>query len=144
MPDRFLTEDGPRPDLAERFGLLGCPEPGYPARTRRNVAEADAVLILGRGSRGSDLTRSLAQGAGLPVLWMHWAADEPFQPGDAAYIVRWLRTRGGNPERLMVAGNREGNRESGNPGIGAATFDLLDRVFAQLARLDKPAPPVKA
>jgi len=123
---------------ADQAGLAAAFKHGLPtAGFMPDRCIADAVLILGRGSRGSDLTRKLAQGARLPVLWMHWAADEPFQPGDAAYIVRWLRTRGGNPERLMVAGNREGNRESGNresgnPGIGAATFDLLDRAFAQL------------
>ena len=47
MPAGFLTEDGPRPDLAEAFGAVELPGASYATRRCRNVAEADAVLLFG-------------------------------------------------------------------------------------------------
>jgi hypothetical protein len=43
-PKGWLTEDGPAPELLAGFGLVECPEPGYTARRRRNVADCDAVV----------------------------------------------------------------------------------------------------
>jgi hypothetical protein len=42
----FLTEDGPDPSLKE-FGLVEHDEPGYPPRTRQNIADADGTVIFG-------------------------------------------------------------------------------------------------
>jgi hypothetical protein len=47
MPAGFLTEDGPRPALAEAFGAVELPGASYATRRRGNVAEADAVLLFG-------------------------------------------------------------------------------------------------
>jgi hypothetical protein len=56
-PRGWLTEAGPAPWLAD-WGLVECPEPGYAARRRRNVADCDAALLFGDpttpGSRGLD------------------------------------------------------------------------------------------
>src|SRR3954464_2058117 len=47
MPAGFLTEDGKRPDLAEAFGAVELTTADYPARPRRNAAEADATPWFG-------------------------------------------------------------------------------------------------
>jgi hypothetical protein len=39
MPLGFLTEDGPRPDFAEKFWAVEMPGGGYPERTRANVSD---------------------------------------------------------------------------------------------------------
>ena len=49
MPLGFLTEDGPRPDLAEAFGTAELRTADYPTRTRRNAAAS------GRVRRGAGL-----------------------------------------------------------------------------------------
>jgi Circularly permutated YpsA SLOG family len=52
-PLGWVTEDGPADWLAE-YGLLECPEPGHPARRRRNVMDADTMILIGdRTSPGS-------------------------------------------------------------------------------------------
>jgi hypothetical protein len=45
-PQGWLTNDGPAPGLAG-WGLVQCPEPGYPSRTRANVRDSDATLWFG-------------------------------------------------------------------------------------------------
>ena len=46
MPKGFRTEDGPRPDLAARYGLVEASTPGYPERTERNVQLADGTAVF--------------------------------------------------------------------------------------------------
>jgi hypothetical protein len=45
-PLGWMTEDGPAPWLAD-FGLVECPEPGYPARTTADVRDSDGLLWFG-------------------------------------------------------------------------------------------------
>src|SRR5262245_63695480 len=46
-PRGWQTEDGPAPWLgSDDWGLKEWSAPGYAARTRRNVEDADATLIL--------------------------------------------------------------------------------------------------
>jgi hypothetical protein len=47
MPRGFLTEDVPRPEFAELYGAAELPIDSYPARTERNVRDADATLWFG-------------------------------------------------------------------------------------------------
>lgn len=46
-PRGWMTEDGPAPWLGPLYGLQECQVPGYPARTRLNVAESDATIWVG-------------------------------------------------------------------------------------------------
>jgi hypothetical protein len=99
-PAGWETEAGPAPWLAG-FGLVECPEPGYAARRRRNVQDADAVLLFGDasspGSRG--LIRDCRERA------KGWVNVEPGVE-TPRMIVEWIRE---SPyvKTLMVAGNRE-------------------------------------
>jgi hypothetical protein len=45
-PKGWLTEKGPSLWLAD-FGLVECPEPGYPPRTRANVRDSDGSIWFG-------------------------------------------------------------------------------------------------
>ena len=68
MPRGWLTEDGPRPEYAELYGMLECPIGGYPARTEMNIENADATLILAGDvlSPGTKLTAQICQKLGKP------------------------------------------------------------------------------
>jgi hypothetical protein len=105
----WQTEAGPAPWLAD-YGLIECPTVGYPARTRLNVAAANAVLWLGDvSSPGGKLTLSYAKARGMP------SHRVPFGVRLAEIAAGWLRRHVRSGAVLLVAGNRE----SSCPGIGA-------------------------
>ena len=124
VPRGRRAEDGP---LGEEYaGMVETAGAGYPARTRRNVAESDATLILTHGApdRGTRLTLKTAQAKAKPVLVVD-LADTP--PGAAlAEIAGWLR--GMTPGTLNVAGPRE----SRQPGLQAEAQALLERLLSRL------------
>ena len=114
VPKGRRTEDGALPH--DYAGMVETESADYPGRTRRNVAAADATLILTRGSpdRGTALTVRTARSLGKPLLIVD--LDE----ADArARIAAWLRPLGGGT--LNVAGPRE----SRVPGIYQAARALL-------------------
>jgi hypothetical protein len=124
LPRGLLTEDGVGPELVRRFGL--CEMPGlamaparaYAQRTRANVRDSDATLIVGDvASPGSALTRRAAEAEGRPCLVVAWRPGHTQPSPDAAR--RWLAEH--RPLTLNVAGNRE----SRAPGIGAVTRALV-------------------
>lgn len=126
-PKGWLTEDGPAHWLAD-YGLVECPDPGYAARTHANVLRADATLLLvcgiiGYGSRGSRLVSGLACAAGKTLI----VVDLDRQP-DAAATAHRIAVEAALPPVLNVAGNRE----SGNPGIGAKAGRFLIDLFTIL------------
>ena len=54
----FRTKSGPRADYAGLYGLTELDSEDYPTRTRQNVADADATLVLYcKESAGVSLTR---------------------------------------------------------------------------------------
>jgi hypothetical protein len=121
----WLTENGPAPWLAD-FGLVECPVAGYPARTRLNVALADAALWFGdQASPGGKLTLSSCRAKGIPCLIVRESVTPEYAAG-------WLRAyvfpgrEGG--VTLLVAGNRE----SSAPGIGDRVEAFLGRTLGLL------------
>ena len=109
-PYGWRTEDGPQKPLLEGYGLKMCLEPGYPARTRRNIEDADLTIIFGRiDSPGSKLTHNLCIQLG-----------KPFAVNPQAGMLRKLVDKP-NVKVLNVAGNRE----SKCPGIQALVKKLL-------------------
>jgi len=94
------AEDGRIPD---RYPLCETASADYPSRTAANVRDADATLVLtlGRGrSRGTALTRRLAEDQGKPMLEVHLAgASRP------ETVQEWLEGLGVGT--LNVAGPRE-------------------------------------
>ena len=81
MPKGWLTEDGPRPDLAVTYGLEEAGTASYPDRTERNVLASDGTVVFGDArSRGSMLTVRLCQRHEEPVCVLPLDGDRLMQP----------------------------------------------------------------
>ena len=117
IPKGRRAEDGPLPDVY--CGMEETASRDYAVRTRRNVATADATLILTRGApdRGTSLTIRTAQAQGRPLLVVD-LADTP-APEARRRIAAWL---GAMPAGTL---NVAGPRESRKPGIHAEARALL-------------------
>ena len=117
VPKGRLAEDG---TIDARYGGLREADSTDPAvRTRLNVRDSDATLIISRGplTGGSLLTFREAGRLGRPVFHLDLAEDPP---ADAVTRLRaWLQ--GVRPKTLNVAGPRA----SGDPGIGELAAAVL-------------------
>ena len=112
------AEDGPIPP---QYPLEETASAAYRVRTRMNVRDSDATLILCHGplTGGTKLTASIARRMGRPLR----IADLSRRV-QAPAAAAWLRKH--NAVRLNVAGPRE----SQAPGIGAEARRFLMRVLA--------------
>src|SRR4030095_2247245 len=78
-PQEWWTETGSNEELLRGFGLVECSEPGYEARTKKNVLDSDGTMLLGSyASGGSAMTARIASEAGKPFFHVSFplAADE--------------------------------------------------------------------
>jgi hypothetical protein len=119
-PKGRRAEDGVIP---ERYTLVETPSRDYRQRTRWNVRDSDATLILVAGelSGGSRLTANAARSLGKPLFVGD--LDLYATPEKVRDFVEMHRVR-----TLNVAGPRE----SRCPGIHARAYGLLRRVIADL------------
>ena len=115
-PSGRRAEDGP---LHERYRMRETEGEGYRQRTKRNVADSDATLILNTGelSDGSLATLRLAERAGKPVRVV--ALDSDKLATEAERVNEWLVAN--NVAVLNIAGPRESKR----PGIYQEALDFL-------------------
>src|SRR5215471_15813176 len=68
-PQGWWTESGTDKQLLRSFGLTECFEPGYDARTKRNVLDSDGTLLLGSyATGGSAMTAKITSEAGKPFF----------------------------------------------------------------------------
>lgn len=105
-PQGRLAEDGPIP---RRYRLRQLRTPSYSARTRANVRDADATLILTSGplTGGTLLTAQTAAEMNKPLLLIDLARE----PDPLPRIRRWLaRIAKSAPITLNVAGPRASQR----------------------------------
>lgn len=116
------AEDGPVP---ERYLLRETSTPYYPHRTRLNVEEADATLILAAGplTGGTALTAGIAEKKGR----LHLVLD-PESPDALDRAAAWIADEG--VETLNVAGPRE----SSAPGVYEAARAFMDALLLRLSR----------
>ena len=122
MPLGWLTEDGPRPDLAALYGAAEMPTARYRARTEQNVRDSDATLWFGSvDSPGAKVTLQAAESMGKPRMIVR--AGREVRPSD---VAAWIAE-----QRVRVL-NVAGNRESKAPGIGGRVERFLCVVFARL------------
>jgi len=115
--DRW-AEDGP---IAVCYPLTETPQRDPAQRTAWNVRDADATLVLTRGSPrgGTAFTVQCARAAGRPCRVVDLESG-----ADAALIARWIEHSGA---RVL---NVAGPRESQAPGIHADALALLGEVLA--------------
>ena len=121
-PQHWWTEAVAEEAILRGFGLVECAEPGYDARTKRNVVDADATVIFGAYSTGgSALTAKIAEEERMPLFHVAFPQTES-EEGLEAVSVRfreWL-------DRFQIGVlNVAGNRESVNPGIQEFTRRFL-------------------
>jgi hypothetical protein len=100
-PADCMAEDGV---IDVRYGLAPLPQGSYAERTRRNVLDSDATLILyfGELEGGTALTAECCEKQGRPLLHIDALAMNPGQAAESArdFVVR------NAVQRLNVAGPR--------------------------------------
>ncbi|HEU5055839.1 MAG TPA: putative molybdenum carrier protein [Kofleriaceae bacterium] len=119
------AEDGRIP---ERFRLVETTSADYAVRTERNVLDADATLLVTRGTPtgGSALTAALARKHDRPLLHLDLAREsEP-----VAAVREWLAAR------AIGCLNVAGPRESSCPGIAQDVRALLVSALRGDRRVD--------
>lgn len=121
------AEDGTIP---ARYPVTSLPERAYATRTRRNVQDSDATVVIHRGplAGGSLLTAREARHAGRPMLRLD------AEHLDARASARQLRdfVLKHRPRALNVAGPRA----SEWPGGRRRAFAVVRRLLQSLARDD--------
>lgn len=122
------AEDGRIPDV---YNVSETASSAYPARTRKNVSDADATLVFTVGdlTRGSQLTVNTARSMRRPYLHIDLTDGDE----QSVYkIVRWIEISNGlEPiDSLNVAGSRE----SRFPGIG----ERVKRIMVQALKRMTP------
>ncbi len=108
------AEDGAIPAV---YQLAETPSRSYQQRTRWNVRDSDATLIISQRSEltgGSKRTQELAAAMGKPCLHLHAGMDM------AAALREFLG------KHAVSVLNVAGPRESTEPGIGAFVMVTLD------------------
>jgi hypothetical protein len=114
MPLGWLTEDGPRPEYADLYGMEEADSPDYALRTKINAEAGDLTLWLGPGlAIHYGPTKSACEASCKPYLRIRdlSPASAFIQAG---YIAKQLMYRA--PDGIVL--NIAGNRESTEPGIG--------------------------
>ncbi len=118
-PRGYKTEAGEQAETLKAFGLLEHSSSNYRQRTKQNVIDSDATLILATdpGSDGTKLTIQYCEAFEKPYLVI--------QPSDAsiAQIQKFIDDQ--RPSVLNIAGNRE----SKSKGITARTEAILRALF---------------
>lgn len=128
MPRGWKTENGPKPEYGDIFGMIEHEFSDYPSRTEDNIKLAQGTVIFGKRSPGSNLTEELCRKLGKPCCWIGIVDKEAemtegengtIHLSDIADFRAWIRSC--NISILNCAGNRE----SRNPGIAKFTEEFL-------------------
>ena len=113
-PKNRRAEDG---EIPEHYPLTETSTDKYPQRTRKNVQDSDATLIITNGakSRGTKLTAETALKQKKPYLIINPNKDSAIE------LLEWLQKE--KPQILNIAGPRY----SENPLLEEFTKNLLSR-----------------
>jgi hypothetical protein len=118
----FVTETGPCPEFADRFGAAELQADSDPTQPESNVQGSDATLWFGETTTSSaHATVDACQRFGKPCMPVYPAAS--FDP---SHVAAWIAEH--KIKTLNVAGS--GEREE--PGIGARVEWFLGQVLQQL------------
>ena len=107
-----------------RYQMRETESKDYRQRTRRNVADSDATLILNLGelANGSLATRHFAERVNKPVRVV--ALDAGDLATEAARVHEWLA------DNAIAVLNVAGPRESKRPGIYRNALAFLELLYA--------------
>jgi hypothetical protein len=104
MPKGFKTEDGPRSEYADLYGMQEANRSDYPTRTRLNVAESPLTLFIGpnHSSAGAMATRSAVLSQSFKtIMFIRFPLEE------REYTTGWLAREIRHTEIVNIAGNRD-------------------------------------
>lgn len=141
-PRGFRTDDGPAPWLAADYGLSEHASAEYPPRTADNVMSADATILFGAPSPGTNLTHRLCVADRKPFVWVFWGlgtlgrytpVGEWGTSHTPGMVATWAMSIGKPPCDLVL--NIAGNRERSTPGISAVAEQYLRDVFERVGEL---------
>jgi hypothetical protein len=122
MISGFLTDDGERPEFAERYGAAELPECKHLTSIEKNVQESDATLWFGETTtQKAQATATACERFGKACMPIDPCAS--FEPSHVATWIAQSKVR-----TLNVAGNRERDE----PGIGNRVESFLHEVLQQL------------
>lgn len=124
-PHGRRAEDGRIP---VKYQLVELPTGGYRERTRRNVEDSDATLIvnLGELDGGTLATQRFADSTGKPCYVAQ--VDDGISATMVTHVLEWLRQH--DVDTLNVAGPRESKR----PGIYKTTLELLQDMLCAVPK----------
>jgi hypothetical protein len=122
-PPGRMCETGRIPD---RYPVREVESGDYNERTRRNILDADATLVItwhGFMEEGTALTLDWCSAYGRPCFHYDISGPGLIQTQDLAKLKDWL-----NDHHIGIL-NVAGNRESNSPGIQSLTLMLLEQLF---------------
>ena len=126
MPFGYLTEDGPCPELKQKFGVQAHSSSSYPPRTKKNAEESDGTIRL-----AFDFTTA-GEVCTLKAIKQY---KKPYfdvdlnNPPDPQLAAQWLIEN--NIEVLNVAGNRQKT----NLTMHDSVVEYLRSVFSTYRKL---------
>lgn len=141
----WKTEAGPKPEYRELYGAVECTVEGYPARTAKNVMDADLTILFGdSSSSGSKATyRAFREKIGergrdgmgivyirpgwlmVPLNYQQWDRG----PDEIARMIEEM------PHEITnIAGNRQSSKPPTATWVGMERFveDFMADVFRAL------------
>ena len=118
-PKGRLAEDG---TIDNKYPLKETTDTTYETRTKNNVRDSDATLILyiAEMDAGTRLTFDVAREMHKPVIIIDLSENRGVS---LQKVQHWLQFN--HPEILNIAGSRESN----NPGIYAETMEFLEALL---------------
>lgn len=122
MPKGFITERGPRPEFAERYGAEESHSTSYLPRTKFNAQNSCVTILLSprRSSSGTVKTIEYCKKASKPFLIVN-----PFTQCPTVAVEFLIRH---TPEVVNIAGNRE----SICNGLSRRGATYLEEVFRNI------------
>jgi len=125
IPRGRVAADGPVDKLYTKLTELKSYD--YAVRTRRNVLDSDATLILcpGPPKGGTALTERFARELGRPALVVD--IDKKTNRSTIKLVRTWLDVQA--PAILNIAGPRE----TKHPGLYARVRKMLEELFQEIA-----------
>lgn len=126
MPARWVTLAGCRPDFATKYGMQEHKNTGYPPRTKQNVFDADATIVLSEqmNSAGTKLTIQAARLFRKPLY-----TTQLNVAGEEKQVAQWLID---NSVHVL---NVAGNSEQRCPGIYESVRTFMIKVFEEWKNL---------
>lgn len=120
-PKGRIAEDG---IIADKYPLIETISNSYPERTRLNIEQSDATLIIikGKMGKGSTLTLKTAQQKHKPYFLVDLSQGKTYNYRE---ITNWLKEN--NVSTLNVAGTRE----SSSPGIYKEVYLFLKQFLQE-------------